>query len=155
MIALVRLSNGYKQQVNISSKNMCMCSQPSPIKSSGVLKMCICFRMSVQLPGVLSKQIPHLHSLRFSSYLGNHPVREQRWKNLTSLCGQQHGWGCGGMCRGFQRHLKNTLLTARSLSSNPKLLIFGAVWCLTQGPVVRKFAIAGEEYQRQGARIIF
>lgn len=100
MIALVRLSNGYKQQVNISSKNMRMCSQPSPIKSSGVLKMCIYFRMSVQLPGVLSKQIPHLHSLRFSSYLGNHPMREQRWKNLTSLCVWAAAWM--GMWRGMR-----------------------------------------------------
>lgn len=82
-------------------------------------------------------------------------ARAEVEKSDITVCGQQHGWGCGGMCRGFQRHLKNTLLTARSSSSNPKLLIFGAVWCLTQGPVVRKFAIAGEEYQRQGARIIF
>lgn len=56
-------------------------------------------------------------------------------------------------CAADFKDIWKTILTARALSSNPKLLIFGAVCRLTQGLVVRKrFPVASEEFQKQRRR---
>lgn len=101
-----------------------------------------------------SKQIPHPHSLRFSSNLG-----ATRWESkggkIWHHCVWAAAWmemwrGVQGISKTSQKHTAHSKI----LIQQPKACNVWSSECrLTQGPVVRRrFPIASEEFQRERKR---